>query len=113
MLIHQTLLQFLSNIIIVFICSPTAAVRGILSMSKQCNGCNAYISSGESGVFTERGGEKKCWHPQCFSCNYCGELLVDHIYFYKHGQVYCARHYSELIKPRCGGCDEVSVLFRP
>lgn len=85
-----------------------AAVRGILSMSKQCNRCSAYISSGESGVFTQKGGDKKCWHPQCFACNFCSELLVDHIYFYKHGQVYCGRHYSELIKPRCGGCDEVS-----
>lgn len=87
-----------------------AAVRGILSMSKQCNGCNAYISSGESGVFTERGGDKRCWHPQCFACNFCGELLVDHIYFYKHGNIYCGRHYSELIKPRCGGCDELIYI---
>eukprot|EP00794_Sanderia_malayensis_P007250 gene7250-8058_t len=84
-----------------------AAVRGILSMSKQCNHCRAYISSGESGVFTERGGSSICWHPQCFVCNHCQELLVDHVYFFRNGQVYCGRHYSEMKKPRCGGCDEL------
>ena len=84
-----------------------AAVRGILSMSKQCTSCNVYISSGESGIFTERGGGNKCWHPQCFTCHFCREQLVDNVYFLRNGHVYCGRHYSESIKPRCGGCDEV------
>lgn len=50
------------------------------------------------------------WHPSCFVCTVCKEMLVDLIYFYKGGQMYCGRHYGELQKPRCGACDEVGIF---
>ena len=59
-------------------------------------------------MFASRAGESKCWHPGCFVCSICNNLLVDLIYFYKDGGIYCGRHYAELYKPRCAACDEVS-----
>ena len=48
------------------------------------------------------------WHPQCFVCFTCKELLADLIYFYKDGKVFCGRHYSQAVDiPRCKACDEV------
>jgi hypothetical protein len=35
---------------------------------------------------------------------------VDLIYFYHKGDVYCGRHYAELLNiPRCFACDEVCM----
>lgn len=61
-------------------------------------------------VFASRAGHDKCWHPACFVCMTCEELLVDLIYFYKDDNLYCGRHHAELIKPRCAACDEVMIL---
>ena len=58
-------------------------------------------------VFATRAGHGACWHPQCFSCATCGELLVDLIYFYQDGRIYCGRHHAETRRPRCQACDEV------
>jgi hypothetical protein len=73
------------------------------------------ISGGSMAVFASRAGYDKIWHPSCFTCTTCDELLVDFIYFLKDEFLYCGRHHAELIKPRCGGCDEVclstGVLF--
>ena len=61
-------------------------------------------------VFASRAGEEKCWHPGCFVCCICNNLLVDLIYFFKEGNIYCGRHYAECYKPRCAACDEVGSL---
>lgn len=58
-------------------------------------------------VFASRAGPTPCWHPACFACSTCQELLVDLIYFYNNGKIFCGRHHAELIKPRCSSCDEV------
>lgn len=60
-------------------------------------------------VFVSRAGPGLCWHPACFSCSTCNELLVDLIYFYHEGKIHCGRHHAELLKPRCSACDEVST----
>lgn len=39
----------------------------------------------------------------------CEELLVDLIYFYQDGKIYCGRHHAERLKPRCCACDEVRL----
>ena len=67
------------------------------------------MKTGEAAVFAERAGPNKCWHPACFNCSECNELLVDLIYFYhsESKKVYCGRHHAEKIKPRCAACDEV------
>ncbi len=69
------------------------------------------IDSGSICVFAERAGRTGLWHPQCFTCTQCKEFLVNLIYFYKDGQLYCGRHHAELYKPRCTACDEVRIFF--
>lgn len=70
--------------------------------------CSESLSSGDIGVFASRAGPNTVWHPACFACCVCRELLVDLIYFFKEGRLYCGRHHAETIKPRCSACDEVS-----
>ncbi|KAM4665137.1 prickle planar cell polarity protein 3 isoform 2-T2 [Discoglossus pictus] len=72
-----------------------------------CQRCGHQISVGDMAVFASRAGLGSCWHPQCFTCARCSELLCDLIYFYQDGNVYCGRHHAELQRPRCLACDEV------
>ncbi|KAF5907303.1 prickle-like protein 3 isoform X1, partial [Clarias magur] len=72
-----------------------------------CQQCGRQIYGGDIAVFASRAGHGTCWHPQCFQCATCTELLVDLIYFYQDGHIYCGRHHAERIKPRCQACDEI------
>uniref|UniRef100_A0A3Q1G4Y7 Testin n=1 Tax=Acanthochromis polyacanthus TaxID=80966 RepID=A0A3Q1G4Y7_9TELE len=72
-----------------------------------CHHCQQPMRMGEPAVYAERAGYDKLWHPACFVCCNCNELLVDMIYFWKKGKMYCGRHYGDSEKPRCGGCDEL------
>ena len=40
-----------------------------------CAGCGESMWPGEVAIFAERAGGDKSWHPQCFSCSECGEVL--------------------------------------
>lgn len=53
---------------------------------------------------------KMVWHPACFKCHKCDDLLVDLAYCAYEGDIYCERDYAELLKPRCAACDEVSFF---
>ncbi|XP_061085390.1 prickle-like protein 1 [Conger conger] len=72
-----------------------------------CEHCEDGIGGGEMAVLASRAGPRMCWHPACFTCSVCGELLVDLIYFYQDGKVHCGRHHAEMLKPRCSACDEI------
>lgn len=74
-----------------------------------CRHCEKPVENGSIGIFAARAGPQACWHPGCFLCNTCDELLVDLIYFYNlnDSKVYCGRHHAELYKPRCPACDEI------
>uniref|UniRef100_A0A672JJ45 Prickle homolog 3 n=1 Tax=Salarias fasciatus TaxID=181472 RepID=A0A672JJ45_SALFA len=72
-----------------------------------CQQCGRQICGGDIAVFASRAGQGSSWHPQCFQCASCSELLVDLIYFYQDGQIYCGRHHAERLKPRCQACDEI------
>ncbi|XP_064579837.1 prickle-like protein 2 isoform X2 [Zonotrichia leucophrys gambelii] len=72
-----------------------------------CEQCGGQISGGDMAVFASRAGHGVCWHPPCFICSVCNELLVDLIYFYQDGKIYCGRHHAECLKPRCAACDEI------
>ncbi|XP_060784395.1 testin [Neoarius graeffei] len=72
-----------------------------------CHHCQCVMNRGDLAVFAERAGYDKLWHPGCFVCCTCNELLVDMIYFWKKGKLYCGRHYGDSEKPRCAGCDEL------
>ncbi|XP_056281376.1 prickle-like protein 1 isoform X1 [Pseudoliparis swirei] len=73
----------------------------------RCEHCGGGINGGEMAVFASRAGLGPCWHPACFVCTTCQELLVDLIYFYQNGKIICGRHHAELLKPRCSSCDEI------
>lgn len=47
-----------------------------------CRECNKVVENGSIGIFAARAGPQACWHPACFACATCRELLVDLIYFY-------------------------------
>jgi hypothetical protein len=71
--------------------------------------CDKVVENGSIGIFAARAGPQSCWHPACFNCSTCSELLVDLIYFYNttDSKVYCGRHHAEQHKPRCPACDEI------
>ncbi|KAI4895081.1 hypothetical protein NFI96_006530 [Prochilodus magdalenae] len=72
-----------------------------------CEQCGGQINGGDIAVFASRVGHGLCWHPHCFVCCVCAELLVDLIYFNQDGKIYCGRHHAERLKPRCSACDEI------
>ncbi|TRY64660.1 hypothetical protein DNTS_028692 [Danionella cerebrum] len=84
--------------------TPKLLPRGLHHI---CEHCKENIKGGEMAVFASRAGPGPCWHPACFSCFTCHKLLVDLIYFYLNGNIYCGRHHAELLKPRCSSCDEI------
>ena len=78
-----------------------------------CRQCLEIFNSDDVVVETDRAGNSALWHAKCFVCEICNELLVDLMYFFNKGKVYCGRHYAELMKiPRCFACDEVRELKR-
>uniref|UniRef100_A0A2K6RVW9 Prickle planar cell polarity protein 4 n=1 Tax=Rhinopithecus roxellana TaxID=61622 RepID=A0A2K6RVW9_RHIRO len=72
-----------------------------------CEKCRELLKPGEYGVFAARAGEQRCWHQSCFACQACGQALINLIYFYHDGQLYCGRHHAELLRPRCPACDQL------
>ncbi|XP_016834478.1 prickle-like protein 4 isoform X4 [Cricetulus griseus] len=72
-----------------------------------CEKCKKLLNPGEYGVFAARAGEQSCWHRACFACQACGQALINLIYFYHDGHLYCGRHHAELLRPRCPACDQL------
>ncbi|XP_017110188.2 uncharacterized protein Tes [Drosophila bipectinata] len=73
-----------------------------------CCDCSQPIAFGEVAVKADRAGKEIAWHPGCFKCHTCRELLADLVYFFHQGQVYCGRDLAIKLKiPRCRACDEL------
>lgn len=83
----------------------------VITPFQSCYRCKLNMKEGDPAVYAERAGYDKLWHPACFVCCTCSELLVDMIYFWKNGNLYCGRHYCDSEKPRCAGCDEVGNVL--
>jgi len=78
----------------------------------RCEECREWLQPGAVAVQADRAGKGKMWHPQCFKCSVCHEMLADLLYYYDQGSVFCARHYAEHARiPRCAACDE--LIFAP
>ncbi|EYC20339.1 hypothetical protein Y032_0022g579 [Ancylostoma ceylanicum] len=73
----------------------------------ECHKCSGILERDEMAVIAPKLGESTGWHPACFTCTTCEQLLVDLTYCVKDDQIYCERHYAELHKPRCAACDEL------
>ena len=63
-----------------------------------------------SADLQDKDGQEASYHPGCFCCSTCGELLVELMYYRYGNKIYCGRHHAELTKQRCAGCDEVRWL---
>lgn len=75
----------------------------------KCENCHEDIRIGDVTVIAEK-ANNAFWHPRCFICSVCSELLVDLIYFYYKNKLYCGRDLAAFLEiPRCFACDEVSV----
>nr|XP_060622279.1 LIM and cysteine-rich domains protein 1 [Anolis sagrei ordinatus] len=72
-----------------------------------CDLCKQQLPMERPVVYADRAGYSHQWHPVCFVCSKCSEPLVDLIYFWNNGSIWCGRHYCETIKPRCAACDEI------
>lgn len=81
----------------------------VISHFQSCCNCGGEIEKGEQVVVAGKLSEDVCFHPACFTCSTCEELLVDMTYCQHSRKLYCERHYAELIRPRCPACDEVSL----
>lgn len=87
--------------------------RKLYNEGVPCQRCKKPMFAGEVAVKAERAGQEAIWHPQCFTCNKCGELLADLVYFFYKGEIYCARDLANVLEiPRCAGCDEL-IFTRP
>uniref|UniRef100_H2YZ87 Uncharacterized protein n=1 Tax=Ciona savignyi TaxID=51511 RepID=H2YZ87_CIOSA len=75
--------------------------------STPCSECGITVKGGDIVAVAARADQGMCWHPACFVCSVCTELLVDLFYFYQDGRLYCGRHHAETLKPRCSACDEI------
>lgn len=84
------------------VCTLHESLNGVF-----CQQCGVDMKTDELSVFASRVGSNIRWHPACFICTVCNELLVDLIYFFKEGKIYCGRHHAETLKPRCVACDEI------
>ncbi|NWS13880.1 PRIC2 protein, partial [Pachyramphus minor] len=74
-----------------------------------CRKCGRRLNKGDPGISASRLGDQ-FWHPSCFSCHFCHQLLVDLIYFQQDGRIYCGRHHAELFRPRCASCDQLIFM---
>lgn len=85
---------------------------GVYSMgpkpAMECKSCQQAIFTGTVAVKAHRAGTEVAWHPKCFTCFKCGDLLADLVYFYHQGNIYCGRDLAEVLNfERCGACDEI------
>uniref|UniRef100_A0A1B0FV48 Putative focal adhesion protein pinch-1 n=1 Tax=Lutzomyia longipalpis TaxID=7200 RepID=A0A1B0FV48_LUTLO len=77
----------------------------------KCKQCFLDIYAGDVAVKAERAGKSVAWHPKCFVCHKCQELLADLVYFFHGGNVYCARDLAIILDiPRCSACDELIFM---
>jgi len=75
----------------------------------KCEKCHEDIRVGDVIVTAEKANNAS-WHPGCFVCSVCNELLVDLVYFYYKNKLYCGRDLAAFLGiVRCFACDEVSV----
>lgn len=75
----------------------------------ECEKCHEDIRVGDVVVTAEKANNAS-WHPGCFVCSVCNELLVDLVYFYYKNKLYCGRDLATFLGiPRCFACDEVSM----
>ncbi|XP_043482203.1 paxillin [Leptopilina heterotoma] len=80
---------------------------GIIPTKQNCHKCHEEINVGDVVVTAEK-AKNEVWHPGCFVCTVCNELLADLVYFFYKGQLYCGRDLATHLNiQRCFACDEL------
>ncbi|XP_015179011.1 PREDICTED: uncharacterized protein LOC107067741 isoform X2 [Polistes dominula] len=86
------------------------AVKGLTvetTKPQNCEKCKKEINVGDVVITVDK-AKNILWHPGCFVCSVCDELLVDLVYFYYKNKLYCGRDLAVLLGiPRCFACDEL------
>ncbi|XP_076630715.1 four and a half LIM domains protein limpet isoform X2 [Colletes latitarsis] len=80
-------------------------VQEVLECDIDCGACHAPLEYGSLAVSASK--LDLLYHPRCFRCSECKELLVDLAYCVHYDTLFCERHYAEQLKPRCAACDEL------
>ncbi|XP_035742502.1 four and a half LIM domains protein 2-like isoform X8 [Vespa mandarinia] len=80
-------------------------VQEIVEEGSCCGACQEPLKYGSLAVSASKLG--LLYHPVCFRCADCKELLVDLAYCLHEDMIFCERHYAEQLKPRCSACDEL------
>ncbi|KAI6182377.1 BMA-LIM-9, isoform c [Aphelenchoides bicaudatus] len=78
-----------------------------LPATTDCRKCKGIMEKNTMAVLASKLGNDASFHPACFFCEVCEQLLVDLTYCCREDKIYCERHYAELYKPRCSACDEL------
>ena len=78
-----------------------------LFLPQRCAKCREGFEKDAVVITASKARPGALWHPQCFCCCQCDELLVDMLFFAHEKRLYCGRHHAEKVLPRCMGCDEV------
>lgn len=75
----------------------------------KCEKCSEILHPGEIAISAEYADPLARWHPKCFSCQECNELLTDLLYYNHENQIYCKKHFEIFAKPKvfCAACDTV------
>ncbi|KAL0115188.1 hypothetical protein PUN28_010653 [Cardiocondyla obscurior] len=81
------------------------SVQEVVERDLECGACESPLKYGSLAVSASKLG--LFYHPTCFRCEDCKELLVDLAYCVHEDVLYCERHYAEQLKPRCAACDEL------
>ncbi|XP_025268056.1 PDZ and LIM domain protein Zasp isoform X4 [Camponotus floridanus] len=63
-----------------------------------CNKCNNKIKGDCLNAIG------KHFHPECFSCTYCGKLFGNNPFFLEEGLPYCEADWNELFTTKCFAC---------
>ncbi|EZA61018.1 Prickle-like protein [Ooceraea biroi] len=86
------------------------SVQEVLERDLECGVCGLSLKYGSLAVSASKLG--LLYHPACFRCADCKELLVDLAYCVHDETLFCERHYAEQLKPRCAACDEAASRAR-
>ncbi|CAL8123697.1 unnamed protein product [Orchesella dallaii] len=49
---------------------------------------------------------KDYYHPECFTCRKCSQVLCPYVHFERNGSYYCEEDYHWLFSPKCATCCE-------
>eukprot|EP00040_Diaphanoeca_grandis_P032303 m.195478 g.195478 ORF g.195478 m.195478 type:complete len:652 (-) comp32571_c1_seq1:234-2189(-) len=71
-----------------------------------CQHCHEDLPQDTLGVQIMVTKQGFAYHPKCFVCTVCDDLLVNLKAFVTGEKLYCGRHFNDQFKARCAACDE-------